>query len=163
VILTDITYVRREEFGMQFGIVLAIKTLADRFEPLPEVYKGFIGDALVAEDAGFDFVSTSEHHFEADAWSPSQLPVLAYLAAHTSRVRLHTNVFLLPLHDPLRVSEDTATVDILSNGRLDLICGSGSVAEEFRRGASTPGPGVAGFLRGWTSSGGRSARTSSTT
>jgi alkanesulfonate monooxygenase SsuD/methylene tetrahydromethanopterin reductase-like flavin-dependent oxidoreductase (luciferase family) len=116
---------------MQVGIALAIKTLADRFEPLHEVYQEFIGDALLAEDAGFDFVSTSEHHLEADAWSPSQLPVLAYLAARTSRMRLHTNVFLLPLHDPLRVSEDAATVDILSNGRLDLICGSGSVGEEF--------------------------------
>jgi alkanesulfonate monooxygenase SsuD/methylene tetrahydromethanopterin reductase-like flavin-dependent oxidoreductase (luciferase family) len=116
---------------MQVGIVLAIKTLANRFEPLNDVYREFIGDALLAEDLGFDFASTSEHHFEDDAWSPSQLPVLAYLAARTSRMRLHTNVFLLPLHDPLRVSEDAATVDILSDGRLDLICGSGSVAEEF--------------------------------
>lgn len=117
---------------MQVGIATAIKTVADRFEPLNDVYREFIGDVLLAEDLGFDFVSTSEHHFEADAWSPAQLPILAYLAGRTSRMRLHTNVFLLPLHDPLRVSEDAATVDILSNGRLDLICGSGSVAEEFR-------------------------------
>jgi len=116
---------------MQVGVVLAIKTLDGRFEPLEEVYDTFLAEAVLAEELGFDFVSTSEHHFEDDAWSPSQLPILANIAARTSRVRLHTNIFLLPLHDPLRVSEDAATVDILSKGRLDLTCGTGSVQEEF--------------------------------
>lgn len=116
---------------MQVGMVLAIKTLADDFQPLNDVYREFLDEAVLAEDIGFDFVSTSEHHLEDDAWSPSQLPILAHLAARTSRLRLHTNVFLLPLHDPLRVSEDAATVDILSDGRLDLVSGSGSVLEEF--------------------------------
>jgi alkanesulfonate monooxygenase SsuD/methylene tetrahydromethanopterin reductase-like flavin-dependent oxidoreductase (luciferase family) len=116
---------------MQVGMALAIKTLADEFEPLVDVYRSFTDEAVMAEDLGFDFVSTSEHHFEDDAWSPSQLPILANIAARTSRIRLHTNVFLLPLHQPLRVAEDAATVDILSNGRLDLVCGTGSVEEEF--------------------------------
>jgi alkanesulfonate monooxygenase SsuD/methylene tetrahydromethanopterin reductase-like flavin-dependent oxidoreductase (luciferase family) len=116
---------------MQVGVALAIKTLADQTEPLEQVYQTFIQEAILAEELGFDFVSTSEHHFEDDAWSPSQLPILANIAAQTSRVRLHTNIFLLPLHHPLRVSEDAATVDILSHGRLDLTCGTGSVAEEF--------------------------------
>ena len=116
---------------MEVGMALAIKTLAGDFQPLPEVYKSFIDEALIAEDLGFDYISTSEHHFEDDAWSPSQLPILANIAARTSRIRLHTNVFLLPLHQPLRVAEDASTVDILSNGRLDLVCGTGSVEEEF--------------------------------
>ena len=116
---------------MEVGMALAIKTLADDFQPLSEVYKSFTDEAVMAEDLGFDFISTSEHHFEDDAWSPSQLPILANIAGRTSRIRLHTNVFLLPLHHPLRVAEDAATVDILSNGRLDLVCGTGSVEEEF--------------------------------
>jgi alkanesulfonate monooxygenase SsuD/methylene tetrahydromethanopterin reductase-like flavin-dependent oxidoreductase (luciferase family) len=116
---------------MQVGMALAIKTLAEPFQPLREVYSSFTDEAVLAEDVGFDFISTSEHHFEDDAWSPSQLPILANIAGRTSRIRLHTNVFLLPLHHPLRVSEDAATVDLLSNGRLDLICGTGSVEEEF--------------------------------
>src|SRR6185369_16913510 len=122
----------REGSGlMEVGMALAIKTLADDFQPLTEVYKSFVDEALIAEDLGFDYISTSEHHFEDDAWSPSQLPILANIAARTSRIRLHTNVFLLPLHQPLRVAEDASTVDILSNGRLDLVCGTGSVEEEF--------------------------------
>jgi alkanesulfonate monooxygenase SsuD/methylene tetrahydromethanopterin reductase-like flavin-dependent oxidoreductase (luciferase family) len=116
---------------MQVGVAFAIKTLADRPEPLRDVYRTFTDEMVLAEELGFDFVSTSEHHFEDDAWSPSQLPILANVAARTSRVRLHTNVFLLPLHHPLRVSEDAATVDLLSDGRLDLVCGTGSVEEEF--------------------------------
>ncbi len=116
---------------MQVGVAFAIKTLADRFEPLQDVYRTFTDEMVLAEELGFDLVSTSEHHFEDDAWTPSQLPILANVAGRTSRVRLHTNVFLLPLHHPLRVSEDAATVDLLSGGRLDLVCGTGSVAEEF--------------------------------
>ena len=61
---------------MQVGIATAIKTVTDRFEPLNDVYREFIGDVLLAEDLGFDFVSTSEHHFEADAWSPRNCPSL---------------------------------------------------------------------------------------
>jgi len=110
---------------------LSIKTLANRFAPLGDVYEMFTDDVVLAEELGFDYVTVSEHHFEDDAWSPSSLTILANLAARTSRVRLHTNVFLLPLHNPLRVSEDAATVDILSHGRLDLLSGTGSVLEEF--------------------------------
>ena len=88
---------------MEVGMALAIKTLADDFQPLSEVYKSFTDEAVLAEDLGFDYISTSEHHFEDDAWSPSQLPILANIAGRTSRIRLHTNVFLLPLHHPLRV------------------------------------------------------------
>lgn len=91
----------------------------------------FTDEAVLAQELGFDYVSTSEHHFEDDAWSPSQLVILPNLAGRTSRLRFHTNIFLLPLHHPLRVSEDAATVDLLSNGRMDLICGTGSVLEEF--------------------------------
>ena len=116
---------------MEVGVAMAIKTLADRREPLVDVYKVATDEMVLAEELGFDFVSTSEHHFEDDAWSPSQMVILANVAGRTSRIRLHTNVFLLPLHHPLRVSEDAATVDLLSGGRLDLVCGTGSVLEEF--------------------------------
>lgn len=116
---------------MDIGAILAIRYLPDRPQPLASLYRDFLGDAVYAEAAGFDFVWTSEHHFAPDAWSPAQLPILGFLAARTERVRLGTNLFLLPFHNPLRVAEDAATVDILSGGRLDLAVGSGSIADEF--------------------------------
>jgi len=72
------------------------------------------------EDLGFDEAWVAEHHFNPDAASPSPLPILAYLAARTSRIRLGTAALLLPFHNPLLVAEEVATLDILSGGRLDL-------------------------------------------
>ncbi len=76
--------------------------------------------AVKAEAMGFDELWVSEHHFNRFSQSGSVLPLMAYLAARTSRIRVGSAAILLPLHDPIRVAEDLATIDILSNGRLDL-------------------------------------------
>ena len=65
------------------------------------------------------------------ATHPSVLPIAAAIARLTTRVRIGTWVLLLPLHNAIRVAEDAATVDILSNGRLDLGVGLGYKVEEF--------------------------------
>jgi alkanesulfonate monooxygenase SsuD/methylene tetrahydromethanopterin reductase-like flavin-dependent oxidoreductase (luciferase family) len=116
---------------MDVGIILAIRTLPARPAPLQQVYRDFVDDAVYAEQLGFDFAWTTEHHFAPDAWSPSQLPILANIAGRTSRLRLGTDVLLLPFHNPLRIAEDIATVDLLSDGRLDIAVGCGSVEDEF--------------------------------
>ncbi len=84
-----------------------------------------------AEKLGFDNIWTSEHHFIDDAYSPSLLPICAAIAAQTTRVRIGTNVLLLPLHDPIRIAEDAATVDVVSEGRFDLGVAVGYKLEEF--------------------------------
>jgi alkanesulfonate monooxygenase SsuD/methylene tetrahydromethanopterin reductase-like flavin-dependent oxidoreductase (luciferase family) len=118
---------------MHVGIILAIRTLPSRPEPLAQVYADFIDDVVYAEQLGLDFAWSSEHHFAPDGWSPAQLPILGHIAARTSRIELGTNLFLLPFHHPLRVAEDVATVDILSNGRLTgFAVGSGSIEDEFQ-------------------------------
>ncbi len=72
------------------------------------------------EDLGFEEAWIAEHHFNPQAASPSCLAILAYLAGRTTRIRLGTAAVLLPLHHPVSVAEDAATVDVLSGGRLEL-------------------------------------------
>jgi alkanesulfonate monooxygenase SsuD/methylene tetrahydromethanopterin reductase-like flavin-dependent oxidoreductase (luciferase family) len=117
---------------MDVGLVQAIRYLPGRPERLADTYRNFVDEAVLAEDLGLDFVWTTEHHFAPDAWMPAQLPVLAFIAARTSRLQLGTCLFLLPFHQPLRVAEDVAAIDLLSNGRFTgFAVGSGSDAGEF--------------------------------
>lgn len=95
------------------------------------MYRDYTSDALLAEELGFDFSWYGEHHNRPCDWTPSPLTVCAHVAARTKRLRVGTQVLCLPFHNPLRVAEDVAVIDIMSNGRFDLGVGVGSQYEEF--------------------------------
>ena len=83
------------------------------------------------ENHGFDDVWLSEHHFIEDGYLPSILPVAAAIAARTKRIRIASGVLLMPFHNPVRLAEDIAVVDIISGGRFELGVGVGFKHEEF--------------------------------
>jgi alkanesulfonate monooxygenase SsuD/methylene tetrahydromethanopterin reductase-like flavin-dependent oxidoreductase (luciferase family) len=95
-------------------------------------YDEALRQAVLAEELGFDSVWFTEHHFFRHGIVSDSLIMLAHLAARTSTVRLGTAVSVLPLHNPVRLAESAAMVDLLSGGRLELGIGRGYQAPEFR-------------------------------
>jgi natural product biosynthesis luciferase-like monooxygenase protein len=85
-----------------------------------------------AEDLGFDSVWPAEHHFSEYGYCVSTGLMLAALAPLTKRIRLGTGIVILPFHNPIRVAEEFALLDLMSDGRVDFGVGRGYQPHEFR-------------------------------
>ena len=96
-----------------------------------EVYRQEVRLLTMAEAMGFDSIWGVEHHFSDYAMCPDVIQLLTYLAARTERAELGTMVVVLPWHDPLRVVEQIAMLDNLSEGRVVLGMGRGLSKHEF--------------------------------
>lgn len=96
-----------------------------------ERYRACIEMCEWADRNGAMFVGLSEHHGSADGYLPAPLPLAAAIAARTENVMISVNAIPAPFHDPLRLAEDAAVVDLISGGRLALIIGGGYVPSEF--------------------------------
>jgi len=118
--------------GLRFGLWYDFRNPPQWRQDPAALYEGVFAQIARAEALGWDDVWLSEHHFIADGYTPSMLPLACAIAARTQRIQIGTSVLLLPLHDPLRVAEDAATVDVASNGRLQLGVAGGYRKGEFR-------------------------------
>lgn len=96
-----------------------------------EVVKEQFELMVAAEDLGFDKIQPAEHHFSEYGYLASPQVSLAAVAARTKRLRLGTGVVVLPFHNPIRVAEDFAFLDLLSDGRVELGVGRGYQPMEF--------------------------------
>lgn len=117
---------------LRFGLYHAFRNPPQWRQDPTALYQGILAQIARAEALGFDDVWLSEHHFVEDGYTPSCLPLAAAIAARTTRMRVGTAVMLLPFHDPVRLAEDAASVDVLSGGRLDLGIGMGYRLGEFK-------------------------------
>ncbi|HEY7244087.1 MAG TPA: LLM class flavin-dependent oxidoreductase [Xanthobacteraceae bacterium] len=88
-------------------------------------------EALYAEQVGMHSAWIGEHHFNSLGVLSCPDLILAYIAARTRRIRLAPAVSVLPLHHPIRVAEQWATLDLLSNGRVDFAAGRGYDKREY--------------------------------
>ncbi|MFG1403356.1 putative FMN-dependent luciferase-like monooxygenase [Xanthobacter sediminis] len=85
-----------------------------------------------AEALGYDSAWIAQHHFHPDEGAlPSPAVFLAHVAARTRAIRLGTGVITLPMENAIRVAEDTAVLDLLSGGRLEVGFGTGGTRESF--------------------------------
>jgi putative FMN-dependent luciferase-like monooxygenase len=97
-----------------------------------ERYRLALEQIAWAERWGFETAWVAQHHFtEAEGGLPAPLVFLAQAAARTSRIRLGTGVITLPMENPLRVAEDTAVLDLMSGGRLEVGMGTGGTPSSF--------------------------------
>ena len=118
---------------MEFGYF----TLSDNhYENNTRSSNQFVADitaeALYADKLGMHSAWIGEHHFNSLGVLSCPDLVLAYVAANTTRIRLAPAVTVLPLHHPIRVAEQWATLDLLSGGRVDFAAGRGYDRREYR-------------------------------
>jgi putative FMN-dependent luciferase-like monooxygenase len=97
-----------------------------------ERYRLAIEQIVHAEAEGFDSAWVAQHHFNAEEGGlPAPFVFLSQVAARTSRIRIGTGVVTLPLENPVRVAEDSAVLDLLSGGRLEVGIGAGGTPTAF--------------------------------
>lgn len=114
---------------MKLGLSLSILGQPDR--PDASVYRDHLALGDLAEPLGFDSIFALEHHFTGYSMSPAPLQLLSYFAGRTRRVLLGTAVIVLPWHDPTRVAEQIALLDVLCGGRCLFGFGRGAASVEY--------------------------------
>ncbi|MFI5269890.1 MAG: LLM class flavin-dependent oxidoreductase [Chloroflexota bacterium] len=98
----------------------------------PELYAKWIEQVELAEELGYSCAWITEHHFDDyGGMLPSPQLLIASLAQRTSHIRLGTSVSLLPMHQPVRIAEDMAVLDVLTNGRIEVGVGSGMAQTRY--------------------------------
>ena len=116
---------------LRFGVMYDFRNPPDSGLATHELYAQVLDQVGTLEEAGYDVVWFTEHHFVEDGYLPSWIPVAGAVLARTKRMRVATNIALLPFAHPLRLAEDLAVLDNLSGGRVEMGVGMGYAPHEF--------------------------------
>ena len=114
---------------MKVGFTMDFRNV--RGEPWNEFWQDRLWLMLQAEAMGFDYLLVQEHFFTADGYGPSVPIFLTLLAQRTKSVRIGSYTYVLPLHHAAQLAQETAVLDHLSEGRLDVCVGAGHRAAEY--------------------------------
>src|SRR5919198_5833157 len=96
-----------------------------------ELYAACLEQAAWGDERGLDFVILSEHHGAEDGYVPAPVTMAAAVAGRTKRIGINIAAILVPLHDPVRLAEELAVLDLASGGRVSFVAGVGYRYEEF--------------------------------
>ncbi|HZZ46728.1 MAG TPA: LLM class flavin-dependent oxidoreductase [Pseudonocardia sp.] len=121
-----------DDWPVRFGLWYDFRNPASAGRSFESFYAETLEQVVYAEQLGYRSAWLTEHHFADDGYTPSPLLLAAAIAVKTHSLRLSTSLMLLPLHDPIRLAEDAASLAVLSNGRFDLGLGLGYRDIEFQ-------------------------------
>jgi len=96
-----------------------------------ELYAACLEMAAWADEQQFDMLVLSEHHGDSDGYLPSPLVLGGAVAGATRRIPVFVSALLVPLHDPIRLAEDIAVLDLASGGRFTFVTGIGYRPGEY--------------------------------
>jgi alkanesulfonate monooxygenase SsuD/methylene tetrahydromethanopterin reductase-like flavin-dependent oxidoreductase (luciferase family) len=116
---------------MHVGLASGFAHQRGRDYPDQQFVQEEVENLVLAEELGFDSVWITEHHFSDYSMSNDPLQLLTYIAGRTKRVKLGTQVIIVPWHDPVRLAEKIINLDILSRGRAILGFGNGLAPHEY--------------------------------
>lgn len=114
-----------------FGLWYDFRNPSQWYRPFSTLYREVLDQIAWAEGLGLGSAWLTEHHFVQDGYTPSPFVLAAAIGERTSALRIGTNLIVAPLHNPVRLAEDAATVSLLTGGRFDLGLGQGYWAPEF--------------------------------
>ncbi len=120
-----------ERPALRFGVMYDCRMHPESDTTMTDVYRQTLEQSVLADQLGFDHVWFTEHHFCEDGYLPAFQPLAGAIAARTERIRISTDIALLPLYHPIRLAEELAVLDHLSNGRIEFGIGMGYVPSEF--------------------------------
>ena len=117
---------------MQFGyFTLSDNHYSNNSRTSNDLVMDIVDEAIYAEQLGYRSAWLGEHHFNTLGILSCPELALAYIAARTKKIRLSPAITVLPLHHPIRVAEQWATLDLLSGGRVDFATGRGFDRNEY--------------------------------
>src|SRR5712691_5429573 len=115
---------------MKVGTAIGMLNVGEK--PDSQIYYDDCRLADLAEPLGFDSIWSVEHHFTGYAMCPDVVQLMTYFSGRTKNVTLGTAVIVLPWHDPVRVAEQIAMLDVLSRGRCIFGFGRGAATVEYQ-------------------------------